>query len=270
MSAIRVDGTSYSLDEPPTIDHRRKHAVEVIVDRIVVRANQRTRVADAVEQALDLGRGVMLVAHVDPDMDESKWRIDRYSQHLTCENCGRSFEPLNPHNFSFNSPLGWCPACEGLGVQNGANPALLIRDPKLTLCGGAIAAWPDLTAEQPWTRFAAAIGRHSGFDLDTPFAKLTPVQQRSILHGTGDAWLSLDKSAIAFQYKGLYPAIDEAARVSFVYRQRLDHVVSEVACSSCGGSRLRDDAAAVRFSGLTIGQLSNLPVAQSRRPVRRA
>src|SRR5690349_14002687 len=109
---IRVDGKSYSVDEPPTIDHRRKHAVEVIVDRIIVRANQRSRVADAVEQALDLGRGVMLVAHVDPDKDETKWRVDRYSQHLTCENCGRTFEPLNPHHFPFNSPLGWCPACE--------------------------------------------------------------------------------------------------------------------------------------------------------------
>ncbi|HEX4589788.1 MAG TPA: ATP-binding cassette domain-containing protein, partial [Gemmataceae bacterium] len=257
---IRVDGTSHSLDEPPTIDHRRKHAVEVIVDRIVVRANQRTRVADAVEQALDLGRGVMMIAHVDPEKDESKWRTDRYSQHLTCEGCGRSFEPLNPHNFSFNSPLGWCPACEGLGVQQGANPALLLRDPKLTLREGAIAAWPDLTPDQPFTRFAAAIGRRAGFDLDTPFARLTPLQQRAILQGTGDAWLTLEKSGATFQYKGLYPAIDEAARVSFVYRQRLDHLVSEVPCSACGGSRLRDDAAAVRFAGLTIGQMSELPV----------
>ncbi len=281
---IRVDGTSHSLDEPPSIDHRRKHAVEIIVDRIVVRANQRTRVADAVEQALDLGRGVMLVGHVDSEKDESKWRVDRYSQHLTCEGCGRSFEPLNPHNFSFNSPLGWCPACEGLGVQNGANPTLLIRDPKLTLRGGAVAAWPDLTADQPWSRFAEAIGRHAGFDLGTAFDKLTPLQQRAILQGTGDAWLPLahapvsptrrrgksslagasgSESNVRFQYKGLYPAIDEAARVSFVYRQRLDHVVSEVACSSCGGSRLRDDAAAMRFAGLTIGQMSDLPVAQS-------
>jgi excinuclease ABC subunit A len=260
---IRVDGTSYSLDEPPTIDHRRKHSVEVVVDRIVVRATQRTRVADAVEQALDLGRGVMLIAHVDPDKDEVKWRTDRYSQHLTCERCGRSFETLNPHNFSFNSPLGWCPACEGLGVQQGANPALLIRDPKLTLRESAIASWPELSADQPWTRFAEAIGRHAGFDLDTPFEKLAPLQQRAILQGTGDTWLSLNESGVSFQYKGLYPAIDEAARVSFVYRSRLDHLVSEVACSSCGGSRLRDDAAAVRFAGLTIGQMTYLPVNQS-------
>lgn len=260
---VRVDGKSYSLDEPPTIDHRRKHAVEVVVDRIVVRANQRTRVADAVEQALDLGRGVMLVAHVDPDKDESQWKTDRYSQHLTCDGCGRSFEPLNPHHFSFNSPLGWCPSCEGLGVQQGANPTLLIRDPQWSLREGAIAAWPDLTGDQPFTRFAEAIGRHAGFDLDTPFADLTPLQQRAILQGTGDAWLTVEKSGATFQYKGLYPAIDEAARVSFVYRQRLDHLVREVPCSACGGSRLRDDAAAVRFAGLTLGGLCGLPVEQS-------
>jgi excinuclease ABC subunit A len=281
---IRVDGKSYSLDEPPTIDHRRKHAVEVVVDRIVVRANQRTRVADAVEQALDMGGGVMLVAHVDPDKDESKWRTDRYSQHLTCESCGRSFEPLNPHNFSFNSPLGWCPSCEGLGVQQGANPALLVRDPTSTLRNGAIAAWPELTSQQPWTAFAEAIARHGGFTLDVVFEKLTPAQQRLILQGTGDAWLPLwedeapaeakkrlgrrkarppESTGIRFQYKGLYPAIDEATRVSFVYRQKLDHLVSEVPCSVCSGSRLRDDAAAARFLGFAIGEMCDLPVSQT-------
>ena len=120
---MRVDGKSYSVDEPPAIDHRRKHAVEVVVDRIVVRPGTRTRIADAVEAALDLGRGVMHVAHVDDDKDEPKWKVERFSQHLACDHCGRSFEPLNPHHFSFNSPLGWCPTCEGLGVQHGANAA---------------------------------------------------------------------------------------------------------------------------------------------------
>jgi excinuclease ABC subunit A len=260
---VRVDGTSHSLDQPPAIDHRRKHAIEVVVDRIVVRKTQRTRIADAVEQALDLGRGVMLVAHVEPEKAESEWKTDRYSQHLTCESCGRSFEPLNPHNLSFNSPLGWCPSCEGLGVQQGANPSLLIRDAKLSLRNGAVAAWPPLTGDQPWTRFAEAIARHAGFDLDLPFERLTPAQHRLILQGTGEAWLPLDKSGVRFQYKGLYPAIDEAARISFVFRQRLDHIVDEVPCSTCGGSRLRDDAAAIRFAGLTIAQMSDMPVGHS-------
>ena len=253
FARIRVDGRSHSLDDPPAIDHRRKHDVDVIVDRISVRKVQRTRIADAVEQALDLGRGVIRIAHVDAEREEPQWRVERFSQHMTCSSCGRSFEPLNPHNFSFNSPLGWCPACEGLGIRRGANPALLIRDPQLSLRGGAIAVWPDLNRDQPFTRIAAALAKHGGFSLDTPFANLEPQQHRLILHGAGDDWLSA--GAERFQYKGLFPTIDEASRVSFAYRARLDHLVGDVACSACGGSRLRDDAAAVRFAGHTIGQI---------------
>ncbi len=276
---MRVDGGSHNIDAPPQIDHRRKHLVEVIVDRTVVRANQRGRIADAVEAALDLGRGVMHVAQVDERVPEQRWKVDRYSQHLACDRCGRSFESLNPHHFSFNSPLGWCPTCEGLGVQQGANPAALIRDPKLSIEGGAIAAWPPLD-NPSFRRFAESLALHAGFSLDTPFRDLEPIQQRAILHGTGEDWIDLlppeprrspaeqrasgsEKDAetshsIRFQYKGLFPAIDEATRVSYLYRQRLDYLVSEVPCSTCGGSRLRDDAAAMRFSGKTIGQVGDL------------
>src|SRR5262249_40083904 len=117
---MRVDGRSFNVEEPPDIDHRRKHQVEVVVDRVVVRASQRSRGADAVGAALAGGRGVLHVAHVGEGKDEPQWKVERYSQHMACDRCRRSFEPLNPHNFSFNSPLGWCPTCEGLGVQKGA------------------------------------------------------------------------------------------------------------------------------------------------------
>src|SRR5262249_15089021 len=200
---MRVDGKSYSVDEPPTIDHRRKHLVEVVVDRVVVRPNQRSRVADAVEASLDLGRGVLHVAHVDDAKPEPQWRVDKYSQHFACDNCGRSFEPLNPHHFSFNSPLGWCPTCEGLGVQHGANSALLIRDVTRSLRDGALAAWPDLTTNKAFLRFAEALARHLGFSLDRPFDQLDAIQQRAVLHGTGDAWITLDGPGYKFQYKGL-------------------------------------------------------------------
>ncbi|MFL5327796.1 MAG: excinuclease ABC subunit UvrA [Gemmataceae bacterium] len=259
---IRVDGRSFNLEDPPTIDHRRKHDVEVIIDRIVVRSGQRTRVADAVEQALAFGKGLVRIAHVDPDKDETKWKVDRYSQHLSCDNCGRSLEPLNPHNYSFNSPLGWCPSCEGLGTQSGASTDLLIRDSAQTFRGGAVAAWPDLTPNNPFTAFAEAIAKHVGFTLDTRYQDLTPQQQRQILFGTGDVWLPLS-GGVSFQYKGLIPAIDEASRVSFVYRQRLEHLVGDVPCSTCHGSRLRDDAAAVRFAGATIGELCNRPISDT-------
>src|SRR5262249_17870780 len=148
----------------------------------------------------------------------------------------------------------------------GASPALLIRDPQLSLRAGAIAAWPELNETNPFVHFAEALAKHVGFSLDTPFEQLEPQQQRAILHGTGDDWIALERGkgnaergtrkkkapssefrAPRFQYKGLFPAIDEASRVSPAYRQKLDHLVSEVACSACGGSRLRADAAAVRF-----------------------
>jgi excinuclease ABC subunit A len=290
---MRVDGRSYNIEEPPSIDHRRKHLIEVVVDRVVVRGNQRTRIADAVETGLDLGRGVMHVAHVEDGKPETDWRVERYSQHFACDRCGRSFEPLNPQHFSFNSPLGWCPACEGLGVQQGASPALLIRDPRRSLRDGALAAWPDLNENPSFLRFAEALARHEGFSLDTPFEELTSSQQHAILHGSGEAWINLDPlteasggrqspdsgsqqgadappaPSVWVPYKGLFPAIEEAARVSPAYRQRLDHLVSEVACSTCHGSRLRDDAAACRLAfgddrpAPTIGELSSLPLGES-------
>jgi excinuclease ABC subunit A len=304
---MRVDGRSYGVEAPPAIDHRRKHLVEVIADRLVVRNSQttqganaqrsaRSRVADAVEAALDLGKGVVHVIFVDESRDETEWKVERYSQHFACDRCGRSFEPLNPHHFSFNSPLGWCPTCEGLGVQSGANPALLIRNPQLSLRQGALAAWPVLNENPEFLRFAEALARHAGFSLDTPFEQLPPEHQRIILHGTGDAWIPLDRGSktedrrlrkktedqerlvdprpsildFRFQYKGLFPAIDEASRVSFVYRHRLEHLVGEVPCSRCHSSRLRDDAAAMRLPlsyqdrpNLRIGELCNLPLGQT-------
>ncbi len=128
FARVRVDGASHSLDAPPELSHRRKHRIEVVIDRAVVRRKTRSRLADSVEAALDLGKGVVHVARVGDEADEPRWPVDRYSQHRSCDGCGRSFEELSPHHFSFNAPLGWCPVCEGLGTQHGANPAALIPD----------------------------------------------------------------------------------------------------------------------------------------------
>src|SRR5262249_23349500 len=160
---LRVDRKSYNIEEPPEIDHRRKHAVEVIVDRVIVRPNQRTRIADAVESGLDLGKGYLHVALVDDTRPEPSWKVEKFSQHYACDRWGKGYEPLNPHHFSFNSPLGWCKACEGLGVQKGANPALLIRDPERSLREGALAAWPDLNDNADFLRIAEALAAHVGF-----------------------------------------------------------------------------------------------------------
>ncbi len=281
FARMRVDGTSFNLDEPPAIDHRRKHTVEVVVDRNVVKPGTRTRIAEAVEQALDLGRGVVHLAYVAADRPEPEWRVERFSQHLACGNCGTSYDTLSPLNYSFNSPLGWCPTCEGLGFQRGANANLLVGNGRLTLRQGAVSAWPSLAAGGAFLPFAEAVARHAGFTLDTAYDALTGKQQRAILQGTGEAYLPLDVPAplvkdgkkgaarpavvppMQFQYKGLFPAIDEASRVSYVYRMRLEHVVDEVPCSACRGSRLRPDAAATRYMGLTLGEVCHRPLDQT-------
>lgn len=260
---VRIDGVTHDLDKLPEVDYRRKHEVEVLVDRIIVRASQRSRIAESVEAALAFGKGVMRLAEVKDGVAEARWPVETFSQHLTCHTCGRSFEQLAPHHFSFNSPLGWCGTCDGLGLSQGANPAQLVANPRLSLRQGALAAWPVPDLHPGFSLYAEVLAAHLGIDLDTPYHRLPAKAQRALLHGTGEEWLELPGSGLKFQYKGLLPAVDEAMRVSFTYRQRLDALVSEVACTTCGGSRLRDDAAAFRFQGLTLGQLGDLPLREA-------
>jgi excinuclease ABC subunit A len=285
-SRVRIDGVTHALEAVPQIDRRRKHKVEVVIDRVVVKTEARSRIAGTVENALALGKGVMHVARARDDVPEPRWEVVAHSQHLACRQCGRSFEPLTPHSFSFNSPLGWCRACEGLGVQIGANPLALLRDPKLTLAEGALDLWPNL--QQPMAKaMLGALGRGAGIPLDVPFERLSAKHRRMVLQGTGEQWFeviadfglrisdskqSRKQSAIRnpqsaipafrFQFKGLYPAIEEASRLSPSLRVRLEHLVGEVECSTCDGSRLRDDAAASRFRGRSIGELGKLPLAE--------
>jgi len=267
FARVRVDGASVSLDKPPKLSHRRKHRVEVVVDRAVVRRSTRSRLAGSVESALDLGKGVALVARVDDGKDEAKWPVDRYSQHRSCEGCGRSFEEMNPHHFSFNSSIGWCPVCEGLGTQQGADPAALIPDGRKSLRAGAVAPWPAFDDTVLFKRMIGAMGDSLGIDLDTPFDELEGRHRRTILHGAGPAWFEVpavgDSGGFSFQFKGLFPALEEAGRVSYLYRAKFQGMVDDVPCVGCMGARLRDDAAAVRFRGSTLDQIGHWPLGRT-------
>ena len=264
---IRVDGFTYDLSKPPEIDRRRRHDVQIVVDRIVVRQSARSRISESVEGALALGKGVIHVAYVDQKIAEPKWKVKVHSQHLACENCGGSYEPLTPHNFSFNSQLGWCESCEGLGTQSGANLAALIH-PSLTLQQGAIKLWPSVgKSVSQW--MLSALSHETGLPIDVPFEELDGRQRRLVMYGTGETWLQAypngrktkkGKPLFQFQYKGLYPALEEAARLSPALRAKLENLVDEVECAHCGGSRLRSDAAAVRFRGFTIDRLCRQPM----------
>ena len=270
----------FELDAAPEVDRRRKHKVEVIADRVTIRHDSRSRLAESVESALSLGRGVMVTVVVEEDIPESRWRTKVHSQHRSCGKCGRSFEALSPHHFSFNNTLGWCGACEGLGTEIGANPAALLRSTQLTLADGAILAWPGI--KQPlFAAMLAALSAHTGLPTDVPFEQLSPRHRRIVLYGTGEEWIRVGASSQArgassknnlpsgsrlapsnflFQYKGLYPALEEASRMSPRLRSQLDHLVDEIECSQCGGSRLRDDSSAVRFQGRTIGEYCRMPL----------
>ncbi len=272
---VRIDRETFSVDEPPNIDRRRKHLVELVIDRIVVRADIRSRIGDSVETALSKGKGVLHIAYPADDVPEAKWRTEIHSQHFACDHCGRSFEPLTPHSFSFNSPLGWCPSCEGLGTQSGANPAALLHDPKLSLAQGAVAIFPPV-GQPMFAAMLVALSTKLNVPADVPFDQLSARQRRTIMHGGGDDWIDvpLPGEPVAagsraaaqsplwfrFQYKGLYPALEEAARLSAGLRGKLDHLVGEVECSTCDGSRLRDDAASVRLRGRTVADICRTPL----------
>ena len=272
---VRIDGVTFTLDAVPEIDRKRKHTVEIVVDRVTVTRTGRSRLAESVELAFDLGKGLIRVAIVEDDRDEKKWKVQPFSLFRACESCGRGFEELAPHNFSFNSPLGWCDACEGIGVQQGTNLGALISDQTRSLSQGAVSAWPDPARSPLFRKMLAAMASECDIPLDVPFSQLDPLQQRAVLFGTGETWIPWNSAtttvstptgkkskgeatpgpaagSFRFQYKGLYPAIEQAASLSYDYRMKLYGLVGDVPCSSCQGSRLRDDASAVKLvSGLT-------------------
>ncbi len=271
---VRVDGKVYNLDEAPSLDRRRRHRVEIVIDRLVVRPGNRSRIADSVEAALSFGRGVLSIAYPQDEVADTQWETVTHSQHLACHQCGRSFETLTPHSFSFNSPLGWCESCEGLGVQVGANPAALLRGGKLTLREGALLLWPDLSKPISLLMLES-LSKSTNVSLDVAFDELSTRDRRLMLHGAGDRWFEVrapDKKQsllFRFQYKGLYPSLEEASRLSPAFRKRLEHLVDEVECSSCGGSRLRDDASSAKFLDLTIDQLCRMPLGKLDETVRK-
>ncbi|HQX52037.1 MAG TPA: excinuclease ABC subunit A, partial [Planctomycetaceae bacterium] len=286
FARVRVDGTTYPLDEVPEIDHRRTHKVTIVVDRISVDSKQRSRIADSIEAALDLGKGIIRVAVADPKTDEPNWLEHRFSLHLSCSQCQRSFERQTPQKFSFNSPLGWCHACEGLGTEFGANQALLVTSPERSLLDGAIGAWPDPKTNSPFRTMLDAMSATFDLPLDQPWYLLTSKQQRLVLYGDEETWVEVNSTVhpplrrresnsqspsaerrvhgtFRFKYKGLYPAIEAASRLSFSHRKSLIEMAGERDCSMCNGSRLEAEAASMRLRKVTLPQLCRMPLSQS-------
>ncbi len=291
---VRIDGVVCSLDDPIEIDRKRDHHVELVVDRVTVRKSQASRIAESVEHTLSVGQGVILVQAVDandssaPNPKRStgstkttttQWR---FSQHHACDQCSQSYDALTPHHFSFNSRLGWCDACEGLGTQQGASSASIIVHPTRSMADGAIAGWNEIETGTQLHTLVLALANHIGFELDTPWNRMKETHRLSIMHGCGEDWIdwpthshlgqavkrkrgskNIGSPSLRFRWRGFFPAIAKAARSSWQYRKRLQDMVTEVPCDTCAGGRLRRESAAVRVSDKTLHEACLWPLSQA-------
>jgi excinuclease ABC subunit A len=251
---VRLDGDVRFAGAPVRIDRRRKHRLEVVIDRLSAKPSSRTRLADSVEQALGWSGGLLTVSAQGGDERS-------YSQHASCPTCGRTFGPLDPKAFSFNHPRGWCRECEGLGSERGTDEAVVVPDRTKTIREGAVALWGLVADDSPAGRLWAGFCKAAKVPVDVAWRDLTEAQRSAILHGTGERWF--DGEGFRFRFPGVFAALERAGRRSSHYRRRLGRLVRDLPCRACGGSRLQPEPAAVRVHDRTIVDLCEMSLAQA-------
>ncbi len=261
----RVDGEVQRIEEVPELSRYQRHKIEVVVDRLKLDAETPSRVREALEQALELGEGDVIVAGDSGDQT--------YSTSRTCPGCGADTPPLEPRLFSFNSPHGACPDCEGLGVSYSVSESALVTDPALTIRAGALAvtraAGGGLSYPKVDFKFLAQVGEAHGFDLDTPWRDLSKSARSVLLRGSGDerfeAQASWDgakfQGSVRWQrrFPGVVAAV-EKARGEGRNKARVERYFATGPCQACAGSRLRPAANAVLLGGLSMGSITRTPV----------
>ncbi|MCM3714628.1 excinuclease ABC subunit UvrA [Alkalihalobacillus oceani] len=263
---VRVDGEMREIAEDIELEKNKKHSIEVVIDRIVIKEGIETRLADSLEAALALADGRVLVDVID---DEELL----FSQHHACPECGFSIPELQPRMFSFNSPFGACPSCDGLGVKLEVDPELVVPDRTKTLREHAIAAW-EPTSSQYYPQLLAAVAEHYGIDLDTPVEQIPEAQFEKILYGSG-------KEKIYFRYENEFGQVRENMIVfegvipniarryhetsSDYIREQMEAYMTQKHCPTCKGYRLKREALAVFIGGKHIGQVSSLSVKDAMR-----
>jgi excinuclease ABC subunit A len=261
FARARVDGEVRDLTEKIRLDRYYKHDIDVVVDRLVAKPGIRRRVADSVETALQLAEGmVSLAVQTDDGTDE----LLTFSQKLACPYDGISFDELAPRNFSFNSPYGACPTCDGLGIRLEVDPELIVQDPTLSLAEGAISAWGG-RADGYWAGLLKAVADAGGFSVDTPWNKLSRAARETLLYGSDESVKVSYRNrygrlrSYTTTFEGVITNIerrhDEAE--SDTARDRLEQYMREVACRACKGARLKPESLAVTVGGINIWELTS-------------
>jgi excinuclease ABC subunit A len=263
----RIDGKVVELDQAPKLDVRRKHTVEAIVDRFKVRADLTQRLAESFETALRLGSGVARVAY----MDEPGRAELVFSDKFACPICNYSLSELEPRLFSFNSPVGACPSCDGLGTQDFFDPAKIVGNPHLSLAGGAVRGWDRRNAY--YFQLIQSLARHAKFDIEAPFATLAAATQKLVLFGSGSEEIDfkyLDGKGGTVKRKHVFEGIvgnlerRYKETESVTVREELAKYRSSRACPECGGTRLNRAARNVFVDGKSVPEVSGLSVARAR------
>jgi len=261
---VRVDGAMMELEAPPHLDKNKRHTVEVVVDRLVLKEGVAPRLAEALEVALAKGNGLALVV---PDQGP-EWLL---SARAACPECGFSVGELSPRLFSFNSPFGACPVCTGLGFKQEVDPELVVANPHLSLSDGAI---PLLyNPESYFSNFPLEdLGRQFGIDIEKPVRDWPPEHLDILLHGAGRPVMLKYRDARGreqpggVRFAGLVPLIDRRYRdtSSQRVREEIERYMARRPCPACGGARLKPEALAVTVGGLSIAQLSARSIAAAR------
>jgi excinuclease ABC subunit A len=264
FSRVRVDGRVYRLDE----ELAAGSAVEVVVDRLVAKESSRARITDSVETALKLADGVVIAELIDRPADDSGREL-RFSEHLSCPNGHPlALDELTPKSFSFNSPLGACPVCEGLGTQLEADQSLVVPDGGKTLAGGAIAPWSNWQDREYFTRLLEAAAEAGGFSLDTPWDELPEAARQAVLHGTGEqvrvsyrTRSGRDRTYLV-RFEGVLAWIERrySEAESDSAREKFEGYMRATACPACGGARLRPEILAVTVAGRSIAEVTAWPI----------
>lgn len=263
---VKVDGEIYDIADVPKLDKKLKHTIDVIVDRIVVRAGAESRLAGSLETAFAFGAGLAKVEHNGEEQ--------LFSENYACPDCGVSIEELTPRMFSFNNPYGACPICSGLGALMKIDPALIVPNEELSLRQGAInvTGWQSSNTASIAGMYLAALGDKYGFDMDTPFNKLSEQARHAILYGTGNERIHIEyhrefgEGSYDSPFEGVIPNLERRYKEtqSDYMKHEIEEYMANIPCPDCKGKRLKSESLAVTVGGMNIAQLSDMTVRHAR------